>query len=46
VGGELLYLDSSALVKLILPEAESVALDLDARGTDEILGYEEVASLR
>jgi predicted nucleic acid-binding protein len=26
VGGELLYLDSSALVKLILPEAESGAL--------------------
>jgi predicted nucleic acid-binding protein len=26
VGGELLYLDSSALVKLVLPEAETAAL--------------------
>ena len=26
MGGEILYLDSSALVKLVLPEAESAAL--------------------
>lgn len=51
MGGELLYLDSSALVKLVLPEAESAALleSLSAwpvRVTSELARVEVVRAAR
>jgi len=51
VGGELLYLDSSALVKLVLPEAESAALqeslaDWPAHVTSELASVEVLRAVR
>ena len=51
MGGELLYLDSSALVKLVLPEAESEALleslsDWPVRVTSELARVEVVRATR
>ena len=51
MGGELLYLDSSALVKLVLPEAETTALlaSLAAwptRVTSELAGVEVLRAVR
>jgi uncharacterized protein len=51
VGGEVLYLDSSALVKLVLPEAESTALleslaAWPARVTSELASVEVLRAVR
>jgi predicted nucleic acid-binding protein len=51
MGGELLYLDSSALVKLVLPEAEREALlaslsDWPVRVTSELARVEVVRATR
>jgi len=51
VGGELLYLDSSALVKLVLPEAESAALQESLAGwpahvTSELASVEVLRAVR
>jgi predicted nucleic acid-binding protein len=51
VSGELLYLDSSALVKLVLPEAESAALleslaAWPARVTSELTRVEVIRAAR
>jgi predicted nucleic acid-binding protein len=51
MGGELLYLDSSALVKLVLPEAETTALlesltAWPARVTSELAGVEVLRAVR
>ena len=51
MSGDLLYLDSSALVKLVMPEAESIALlsSLAAwpvRVTSELAGVEVVRAAR
>ncbi|HEX9940650.1 MAG TPA: type II toxin-antitoxin system VapC family toxin [Thermoanaerobaculia bacterium] len=51
MGGELLYLDSSALVKLVMPEAESTALIASlaawpARVTSELATVEVLRAAR
>lgn len=51
MGGELLYLDSSALVKLVLPEAESTALLESLAGwpghvTSELASVEVLRAVR
>ena len=51
MGGELLYLDSSALVKLVMPEAETAALleslaAWPARVTSELAGVEVLRAAR